>query len=269
MKLRAWLASAILILSLPAQAATELIRLNYRTADEVMGVVQSMLAGEGRVSTYGNQLVLNASPAKIEEVRALLAQLDTPPRRLLISVDSSDSAHADSEGYRVDGSASAGDVEVIAGRGEVQGRDQVRIIRRSTDSRNGGVQQVQATEGYPALIQVGQSVPLTSTSVGPYGQVYQQTQYQNVTRGFYVTATLSGQLVHLSISSHNDRMSQSQPGVIEVQSADTRVSGRLGEWIQLGGVSEQSQHSSDGFLQRHSTQGGNDSSLRIKVEALD
>lgn len=254
---------------LPVQAATELITLNYRTADEVAGIVQSMLEGQGKVSTYGNQLVVNAPPAKIEEVRAFLNQLDTPPRRLMISVDSSDSASGETEGYRVDGSLSAGNGEVVIGRGEIQGRDQVRIIRRSTDSRSGGIQQIQATEGYPALIQVGHSVPLTNTTVGPYGQVYQQTQYQSVTRGFYVTASLSGQMVHLSISSHNDRLSHSQPGVIDVQSADTRVSGRLGEWIQLGGVSEQSQQSGDGFLRRYSTQGGSDSSLRIKVDALD
>ncbi|WP_252724853.1 hypothetical protein, partial [Acinetobacter baumannii] len=69
----------------------------------------------------------------------------------------------------------------------VNGKDRVRIIRRSTDSRSGGSQQVQATEGYPALIQVGQSVPITSTATGPYGQIYSQTEYRNVNRGFYVT----------------------------------------------------------------------------------
>lgn len=269
MTMRRWLALSLLFISAPVLAATELIQLNYRTADEVIGVVQSMLAGEGRVSSYGNQLVINADAAKIEEVRQLVAQLDTAPRRLLISVDTSESAAGDTEGYRVDGSASAGNVEIEAGRGEVQGRDQVRIIRRSTDSRRGGVQQIQASEGYPALIQVGQSVPLTSTSVGPYGQVYSNTEYRNVTQGFYVTASVTGQMVHLSISSNNDRLSQHQPGVIDVQSADTRVSGRLGEWIQLGGVSEQSQGDSRGFLQRRSTQGYSDSNMRIKVEALD
>src|SRR5690606_518042 len=188
MTLRACLLALSLGLSLPLQAATELIQLNYRTAEDVLPVVQSTLDGQGKVSPYGNQLVINASPEKIQEVRDLLQQLDTAPRRLLISVDTSESSLQDRDGYRVDGSARAGDVEVIAGRGEVHGRDQVRILRRSTDSRSGGTQQVQATEGYPALIQVGQSVPLTSTSVGPYGQVYQNTQYHSVNQGFYVTA---------------------------------------------------------------------------------
>ncbi|MFI8746794.1 secretin N-terminal domain-containing protein [Pseudomonas sp. NPDC077186] len=269
MTLRALLAALLLGLCLPLQAATEVIPLNYRTADEVIGVVQSVLGNEGRVSPYGNQLIVNASPAKIDEVRQLLEQLDTRPRRLLISVESSDSNYQSDRGYRVDGSLSAGDAEVQVGRGEVKGRDQVRIIRRSTDSRGGGTQQVQATEGYPALIQVGQSVPLTTTSTGPYGQVYQDTQYRDVTRGFYVTATLSGELVHVSISSQRDRLNAHRPGVIDVQSTDTRVSGRLGEWITLGGVNEDTASSSRDILQRRTTQGREDMTLRLKVEALD
>jgi hypothetical protein len=269
MTLRVCLLALSLGLSLPLQAATELIQLNYRTAEDVLPVVQAALDGQGKVSTYGNQLVINASAEKIQEVRDLLQQLDTAPRRLLISVDTNESSFQDRDGYRVDGSVSAGDAEVIAGRGEVHGRDQVRVIRRSTDSRSGGTQQVQATEGYPALIQVGQSVPLTNTSVGPYGQVYQNTQYRNVTQGFYVTASLTGDVVHVSISSNNDRVNRHQPGVIDVQSTDTRVSGRLGEWIPLGGVSQSSQGDDSGFLRQQSTRGANDMSMRIKVEALD
>lgn len=269
MTLRALLCVLLFGLCLPLHAATEVIPLNYRSADEVIGVVQSVLGNEGRVSPYGNQLIVNASPAKIDEVRQLLGQLDTRPRRLLISVESADSAYQSDHGYRVDGTLSAGDAEVQVGRGEVNGRDQVRIIRRSTDSRGGGTQQVQATEGYPALIQVGQSVPLTTTSTGPYGRVYQDTLYRNVTRGFYVTATLSGDLVHVAISSQRDRLNAHSPGVIDVQSTDTRVSGRLGEWITLGGVSEDTSSSGRDVLRRHTTQGREDMSLRLKVEALD
>ena len=266
---RALLAALLLALSLPLQAATEVIPLNYRTAEDVMPVVQSVLGNEGRVSAYGNQLIVNAEPAKIQELRTVLGQLDTAPKRLLISVDTSDSNYQDDRGYAVNGSASVGGVDIEAGRGEVRGRDQVRIIRRSTDTRGGGVQQVQASEGYPALIQVGQSVPITTASTGPYGQVYSNTEYRNVTRGFYVTASITGDIVHVAISSNRDRLSQSQPGVIDVQSTDTRVSGRLGEWITVGGVNESSQSDDSGFHRQRSTQGSENMTMRLKVESLD
>jgi len=89
MTLRACLLALTLGLSLPLQAATELIQLNYRTAEDVLPVVQAALDGQGKASPYGNQQVINATPEKIQEVRDLLQQLDTAPRRLLISVDTS------------------------------------------------------------------------------------------------------------------------------------------------------------------------------------
>lgn len=271
MTLRALLACLALALAvaLPAQAATEVLPLNYRSADELLPVVRATLGDDGRVSAYGNQLVVNASSEKIAELRDLLAQLDTAPRRLLISVDSSESGYRDDRGYRVDGSARIGDVQVDAGRGERHGQDRVRVIRRNSDSRGGGVQQVQASEGYPALIQIGQSVPITSSGYDGYGQVYQQTQYRDVTQGFYVTASVTGDTVHVSISSNRDRLSQSHPGVIDVQQADTRVSGRLGEWIVFGGSNEQYSGNDAGFLRQHSTQGRSDLTMRLKVEIVD
>ncbi|UTW07912.1 secretin N-terminal domain-containing protein [Pseudomonas benzenivorans] len=269
MNMRKLMAGLLLSASLAANAATEVIALNYRSADEVLPVVQSVLGNEGRVSPYGNQLVVNAPASKIAEIRQLLEQLDTRLRRLLISVASSESSYQTDRGYRADGSISAGGAEVVIGQGEIDGRDQLRIIRRSTDSRGGGTQQVQATEGYPALIQVGQSVPLTTHDRDHYGRVYSNTQYRDVTRGFYVTASLSGEIVHISISSNRDRLSPGQPGVIDLQSADTRVSGRLGEWISIGAVNEQNQADQADFLQQRSTQGREDMSLRVKVEVVE
>ena len=268
MKVRHLLAAALVTCSLSLSAATEVIPLNYRTADEVLSVVQSVLGHQGRVNAYGNQLIVNAEPAKIEEVRTLLQQLDTAPRRLLISVDTQESGFQTDRGYSANGSISAGNGQIQIGQGEVNGRDQVRIIRRSTDSRSGGTQQVQATEGYPALIQVGQSVPITSQGRDMYGQPYSNTQYRNVTQGFYVTASLTGDRVHLNISSNRDRLSQSQPGAIDIQSTDTRVSGRIGEWITIGGVSEQSQSTQGDFLQHRATQGRGDMNMRVKVDVL-
>ena len=68
MKVRALLIAALLFCSLPASAATEVIPLNFRTADEVLSVVQSVLGHEGKVNAYGNQLIVNAAPEKIAEI---------------------------------------------------------------------------------------------------------------------------------------------------------------------------------------------------------
>lgn len=251
MPLRPLLTCLLLLTTLCAQAATQVLPLNYRTSDELLPVAKSVIGNQGSVSAYGNQLIVNADPAKIEELGALLDQLDRPPRRLLISVDTSDSNDQAASDYRINGQA------------------QGRVIHYGTANRSGGVQQVQASEGTPALIQTGQSVPLTSTSVGPYGYPQSQTEYRNVTQGFYVTASVTGDTVHLNISTNNDRVSQERPDVVNVQSTDTKVSGRLGEWITLAGSNEQTQLNQRGFSQNYATQGRNDMTLRVKVDALD
>ncbi|MNT66172.1 Bacterial type II and III secretion system protein [compost metagenome] len=131
------------------------------------------------------------------------------------------------------------------------------------------MQQVQASEGSPALIQVGQSIPVTSTSTDGYGRIQSDTQYRNVTQGFYVTASVTGDTVHLNISTNNDRMSQERPDVVSVQSTDTKVSGKLGEWITLAGVNQQSQSERSASALSYSTQRGENMTLRVKVDAVD
>lgn len=266
---RRFLAAFSLMVSVSLQAATEVIPLNFRLAEDVLPIAQSVVGDQGKVNAYGNQLIVNAPASVIRELRDVLSQLDSEPRRLLISIDTQNAATGSDSGYSVDGSIRAGDVEAHTGRGERNDRDQVRIIRRSTSSQGGGIQQVQATEGYPALIQVGQSVPITTRGTDGYGQIYQQTQYRDVTRGFYATATIHGDRVQVTVSSQQDRVNPSATGAIDIQQTDTRVSGRLGEWISLGGIDESASSNQRGTLRRYSTQGRQDLSLRLKVDTLD
>jgi hypothetical protein len=246
MFLRTLLTSLLLTCSVCAVAATEVVPLNFRTSDELLPVAKSFLGPDGTVSAYNNQLIVNAEQRKIDELRSLIGQLDTAPKRLLISVDTSDSAAQNTQGI-----------------------NQTRIKSYGTSSREGGVQQVQASEGTPALIQVGQSVPLTTSQSDSYGYSQSNTEYRNVTQGFYVTASVTGDIVHLNISTNRDRLSQERPDVIKVQSTDTQVSGRIGEWITLAAVSDQSVADRQGLAQNYSTQGRDDMTLRVKVETLD
>jgi len=71
----------------------------------------------------------------------------------------------------------------------------------------------------------------------------------------------------LNISNQHNRLSGS--GQINLEQVATRVSGRLGQWIELGGIgSEQNQQGRD-ILRSTSGQGSSDMQLRVKVELLD
>ncbi|RBC04207.1 secretin [Pseudomonas sp. MWU12-2115] len=245
MSLRTLLTTLLLGCSLSVMAATEIVPLKYRTSADMLPMAQDFIGKDGQVSAYGNQLIIKAEPDKIQEVKALITQLDTAPKRLLITVDTNENNQQNT------------------------GDQQTRIINYSTASRDGGIQQIQASEGAPALIQVGQSVPITSSQSNSYGDYSSQTQYRNVTQGFYVTASVTGDIVHLAISTNRDQMSQERPDVVNVQSTDTTVSGRLGEWITLAGVNRETQADKQGATRSYSTQGRDDMTLRVKVDSLD
>ncbi|KJZ34315.1 MULTISPECIES: secretin N-terminal domain-containing protein [Pseudomonas] len=253
MSLRTLLTTLLLACSFSAMAATEIVPLSFRTSADMLPMAQDFIGKEGQVSAYGNQLIINADQRKIDELKALIAQLDTQPKRLLITVDTNENNFQGDQGYSVNSAKPS----------------QTRIINHSTDSRDGGIQQVQANEGTPALIQVGQSVPLISSQTDSYGDLRSQTEYRNVTQGFYVTASVTGDIVHLAISTNRDRMSQERPDVVNVQSTDTTVTGRLGEWILLAGMNGQTQADKQAMTRSYSTQSRNDMTLRVKVDTLD
>ncbi len=102
-----------------------------------------------------------------------------------------------------------------------------------------------------------------------YGQVYQDTQYRDLMRGFYATANVVGDQVQVTISAKNDRLSPDHSRELQLQNTDTRVSGRVGEWITLGGIDESASSSDHGIARRYSTDSAQDYSLRLKVEVLD
>jgi hypothetical protein len=89
---------------------------------------------------------------------------------------------------------------------------------------------------------MGETRPFTSSSVvgagGHHGAIVAESkQYRDVHSGFYVTPRLSGDRVTLEISPTQQHVDPAHHDTVATQSITTTVSGRLGEWIQLGGAS--------------------------------
>lgn len=264
------LTSILWLLTPTSQAAptTEIVPLGYNLAETLIPALQPMLQSNERVSAYGNQLLIRAEPERINEIKQLVAQLDKQPSRLLISVTNSGNSSGIEQGYRVDGRIDTGPIDVIVGQPRSDGNT-ARIINRRTTGADDGVRQITASEGYPVLIQDGQSVPITTTTTNAYGHVIQQTQYQDVTQGFYATVRLNGDLATITISANNNRLNSEHRNVIDVQQADTVVTARLGEWVSIGDINNSTTGNNSDFGRSISTQRSNNSSLRLKVDRLD
>ena len=89
-----------------------------------------------------------------------------------------------------------------------------------------------------------------------------------MTTGFYVLPRIRGGGVTLKLRPFKNTQSNTRAGSIETQSANTTISGRLGEWLPLGGVSEQFKRSQSGIGSSSSAEGSNKSSIWIRADLI-
>jgi type II secretory pathway component GspD/PulD (secretin) len=126
-------------------------------------------------------------------------------------------------------------------------------------------------EGQPAYISSGLQVPLRTTERYYGGGIpYQRTttQLQDVTRGFYVVPRVSGDTVTLEIAQHNDQPGR-RYGVVDTQRIESVVHGRLGEWIDLGGLDTTESAHQGGLGRSVNSQQGRLQGVQVKVECLN
>jgi type II secretory pathway component GspD/PulD (secretin) len=264
----------------------EVIPLRYRMAQEVIPIIQPMLAREGSVSGFQGQLVVRTTPANLEEIKRILASLDTAPRQLLITVRQDAEAGRSRSTAEVSGSVGGdhGRVTVPGSQdprgGNVvlrEGDDNVRLqVLEGTGSQSDrNTQSVRVMEGREAFVRIGQSMPVRERQVQRsvvggrvVEQVVETTQYRDAATGFYVLPRVSGDRVTLDISTQRESLSRPVQGGVNVQSIVSTVSGRLGEWMEIGGIGQDASGKQTVLLGRTTTTARDSGRVLIKVDEV-
>jgi len=266
-----------------AQQEMEVIPLKNRTVDQVMPVIRPLVEPGGALSGMNNQLILRASRKNREEIKQALAALDTPARQLVIRVTQNRDAVMNRSGAEAFGSvgndnvritqhptgAGAGGSTVVIRRGDSVVGGQV-VETRSTRTAS-AAQSVQVMEGGRAFINVGQSIPLPMQQVvlGPGGAIVTNTTvYRDIGQGFYAEPRLAGDRVMLEISPQFDTPGNAGYGSVNTQRVSTTVSGRLGEWIELGGSGQQAAGTNRGNLSVGTSDVRDNRSIWLLVEEV-
>ena len=258
------------------QSVFEVIELNYRNADQVIPMLKPLLAPGGTISGMQNRIIIRTTPQNLAELRKVLDVVDAMPRKLQISVRQESTASGTGAEAEISGSIGTDRARAtVPGTGSNQGG--TVVIRRGDDKVRGrvsqsqsaatdsSVQTLQVLEGNEAFIQVGQSVPVRTQSA----QGSETVQYRDAGAGFYVRPRVSGDQVTLSISTRRDSVADPYTGAINVQHVDTVVSGRLGEWIELSGIAQESAQRNSGTVYRRSVTGLDDRRVLLKVEKVN
>jgi type II secretory pathway component HofQ len=277
-----------LLLSVPlavlaADMVLEVVPLKHRLADELLPTLRALVAPGGTVTGLNDQLVIRTTPDNLAELERVLGALDTPLRQLRITVTQDISAQADVRSDELSVRLRAGDARAAVGgppggpgaRLGVGGEDG-RVDYRNFSTRGredrGNTHFVTAVEGSPAFIAAGQVVPLPTQSavLTPYGAAVQESiGYRDVGAGFYVTPRLGGDgRVTLEVAPFSERLTRGGGGTIDARGLTTTVSGRLGEWIALGGAAESFAARGGGIAYSTREQGADRYDVWVKVEVL-
>jgi type II secretory pathway component GspD/PulD (secretin) len=246
----------------------QVIDLQHRTAQDVIPILQPLLEPGAALSGQDSKLFVRTSNANLVQIRAALAQIDRRPRQLLVSVRQA--AQGEIERERASASATIGTDAAVA---SVNERPHARsgVTVRATESNdgmsNGSIASVQVLEGASALISTGSSAPIVTTVAAGGGRrpwAVSSTSFRDLSSGFLVTPRVNGELVVLEIEQQQEGIDRGQ---IRGQRLATQLGARLGEWVQLGGLSESATSESRGMLTRSYQTRSDERSIWVKVDA--
>lgn len=214
-----------------SQRPLEIIALRHRSVEQVLPALRPLLERDGVLSGQGYQLFVRTSPANLAEIKAALAAIDTQARRLVISVRFGQAGE---------------DTRSRIGAGATIGNDGVRIRAQAGETRGQSSERIDQTlqvlEGARAFIATGESRPLAQREVvrTPGGVLVRETTtVQNISTGFEIVPRLgAGEQVQLDVMPQRESAGAT-PGSVQGQRVATTLRARLGEWIEIGGTTEQ------------------------------
>ena len=218
-----------------AETMIEVIPLSYRPASEILPLLAPLLGGTAQLIDSGSNLLVKTTPEQLAEIKAIIKQLDVRQNNLLITVLQSRQTTADelNAAARVQLNIPVDNSLKIGGR----------IMMTQGKNVDENTQTIRTLEGVAAHIKAGNIYPRQNFSVYGYPTT---TEFTEATTGFAVTPRLVGEQVVLSVAPWSDKMNGR--GQIETQNAQSTLSVNLGEWVELGGVGENSSNSNNRFV---------------------
>ncbi len=246
--------SVIGLLTLPAIVASdptilEVIQLKHRTTDEIIPLIHPFLDRQGALSGMRGRLIIRTTPDNLQEIKQLLNEIDSARRRLILTVMQDVDRATARNLLKLSGKVSKGEIRMkVPGstghRGLIiedgYGHDdlKVQVLNHQKLENERNTQHIQVLDGGYASIHIGKSLPIPLRNIihTPKGtRVIESVQYHDATTGFTVAPRVNGNRVTLEIRPQQNTPNRRLSGSINTQHIITSVSGRLGEWIDLGG----------------------------------
>lgn len=258
------------------------IELQNRAAEEVIPVVEPMLEAGDAISGQGFTIFLRSSPETLARVRSMIEVLDIPAKVLNVSVFQGSerdlavlgvgaSVQVDRGNASIDVGSGGSDDDAAGGSitySTESGSAGIDAIRTQKSLQDNPIHQVRVTEGNEAYIETGERIPyFVGGWIGPRAAAG-GIEYKDAITGFYVLPRIREDNVILEVSPFKNSRSDTGGGNIDTQSASTTVTGRVGEWLLIGGVTERVNREQNSIGRTIETQSQTSTGIWIKADLV-
>lgn len=247
----------LLLLAAVAQAqpvVTEIIA-TTRDAEELLAVLQPLTGDDVSAQAYRGQIILRGNPARVAELRGILAQLDRAAQNLRISVRRRDH-----------GSSAGTDARVRVGSGQTE----LKVQQHNRQTRSDDEQSLVLMEGAVAALALDREIPVLT--VAPSGAV--SGSFVPLGNVLELKPALAGAQVRLEIRQrHAELNGTAIDTAIDSSSVQSVLLLTPGVWTDLGALGSDGQDSSSrvdssGSGQRSRAAGTRQLDWQVRVELL-
>ncbi|OGP52733.1 MAG: hypothetical protein A2Y65_07440 [Deltaproteobacteria bacterium RBG_13_52_11] len=262
------LSLACLVGSSPA-AEVAVIKVNYRSAADILPLVEALLSpgGKASVDTRTNSLIVVDTGESLAKIQTFVAGMDRPAEQVRVRFRFQETGLSTDRGISTSARISGEHGSVATGGAEEEGvhvraRDSVVNRRGTTESF------ISVMSGSSAYLWVGRDIPFTERWVyltHTYAHVVETVNFQRVETGFEVRPIVIGNTVQIQIVpriSSFDREEQ----VVRLTEASTTVTVLKGQWVTIAGTSAQSNEAIRDILSYGSSTTNSSLSMSLMVE---
>lgn len=273
----------VLLASTVYADSLSVIQLQHRPADEVIPIVEPMLGADDAISGQGFKIFLQAPPQTQARVRDMIEVLDVAAKVLQVSVFQGSERDLGELSIDARVRVEGADASVELGSDRERDDDAGGSVTYSTSKGSASVDgistqqslrahpihQVRVTEGTEAYIETGERIPYF------YGAAWRgrrgfagSVEYKDAVTGFYVVPRIRGDNVVLEINPYKSTRGNMDGDNIDTQAAGTTVTGRIGEWILVGGIVEQVEQSQSTTGSTVATQGRSNDGIWVRADLV-
>jgi type II secretory pathway component GspD/PulD (secretin) len=250
-------------------AEVAVIKVNYRSATDILPLVQDLLSPSGKASvdTRTNSLIVFDTKESLAKIGAFVASMDKPAEQVKVRFRFQESGVSTSRDVGASGTVGGGGWSVTTG-GDTRPGAHVRAQDTRVSRRGNTESFISVMSGSSAYLWVGKDVPYTERWIyltRRYAHIVETVNFQRVETGFEVRPVVAGDNVQIEIVPRISSFDK-QEQVVRLTEAATTVAIPRGQWVTIGGTSEQSNEVFRDILSYGSSSTNSSLSLSLMVE---